>query len=177
MIVWSEAMFEAITAWATIVIAIGTLLSVYVAYRGIKSQTESFASSVSADLALKLVHDFESDENRGRRSRTADALLKHLKLSEIDDLFDDFEMIGLFVRRGLLNPEIAHSFFFHWTNLYWVAGKHIVEEKRKGASSLWTDFEFLYKKLLEIEIASDPRSRFINPSDDLIRMCLEEELQ
>jgi cbb3-type cytochrome oxidase subunit 3 len=71
-------MFEAITAWATIAIAIGTLLSVYVAYRGIKSQTQSFANSVAANLALKLVHDFDSSENRGRRSRAANALLNHL---------------------------------------------------------------------------------------------------
>jgi len=52
-------MFEAITAWAAIATAIGTLLGVYVAYRGIKSQTQSFANSVSADLALKLLHDFD----------------------------------------------------------------------------------------------------------------------
>jgi cbb3-type cytochrome oxidase subunit 3 len=91
-------MFEAITAWATIVIALGTLASVYVAYRGIKSQARSFANSVSADLALKLVHDFDSDDNRKRRSRVADALLKKIKLVEVDDLFDMFESIGLFVR-------------------------------------------------------------------------------
>jgi cbb3-type cytochrome oxidase subunit 3 len=170
-------MFEAITAWATIVIALGTLASVYVAYRGIKSQARSFANSVSADLALKLVHDFDSDDNRKRRSRAADALLKKIKLVEVDDLFDMFESIGLFVRKGLLDADIAHSFFFHWVNLYWVAGKHIVEEKRKASADLWCDFELLYKALLKIEMARDARSRFINPSDDLIRECLEEELQ
>jgi cbb3-type cytochrome oxidase subunit 3 len=171
------AMFEAITAWATIAIAIGTLASVYVAYRGIKSQAQSFANSVSADLALKLLHDFDSEENRKRRSRVADSLLKKIKLAEVDDLFDLFESIGLFVRRGLLDPDVAHSFFFHWVNLYWVAGKHIVEEKRKASADLWCDFELLYKSLLTIEMARDARSRYINPSDDLIRECLEEELE
>ena len=170
-------MFEVITTWATIVIAVGTLASVYVAYRGIKSQTRSFANSVSADLALKLLHDFNSEVSRKRRSRVADALLKKIDLVEVDELFDMFESVGLFVRKGMLDTEIAHSFFFHWVNLYWVAGKHIIEEKRKGAADLWSDFEFLYKALLKIEMARDARSRFINPSDDLIRACLEEELQ
>jgi cbb3-type cytochrome oxidase subunit 3 len=170
-------MFEAITAWATIAIAIGTLLSVYVAYRGIKSQTQSFANSVAANLALKLVHDFDSSENRGRRSRAANALLNHLALAEIEDLFDVFETIGLFVRKGFLDADIAHSFFFHWVNLYWVASKHLIEEKRKASADLWTDFEYLYNRLLQIQIAEDSRSRFINPSDELIRQGLEEELQ
>lgn len=169
-------MFEAITAWATIVIALGTLASVYVAYRGIKSQAQSFANSVSADIALKLVHDFDSEDSKKRRSRVADALLKSINLAEVDDLFDTFESIGLFVRMGLLNTDIAHSFFFHWVNLYWVAGKHVVDEKRKATASLWCDFELLYKLLLKIEMVRDPRSRLINPSDDLIREYLEEEL-
>lgn len=95
----------------------------------------------------------------------------------MDDLFDLFEAIGLFARRGLLDPDVAHSFFFHWVNLYWVSGKHIIEQKRKASADLWCDFELLYKLLLKIEMERDARSRYINPSDDLIRECLEEELE
>jgi hypothetical protein len=169
-------MFEAITAWSTIVIALGTLVGIYFTYRGMRSQAQSFAGSVSADLALKLVHDFDDVPNRELRSRVSDALLKGLRLSEADNLFDFFEQIGLFVRRGLLDREIAHSFFFHWTNLYWVAGKHIVQEKREGCAGLWTDFEYLYKTLLQVEIKTDPKSRFLNMSFDFIKANLEEEL-
>jgi hypothetical protein len=170
-------MFEAITAWATIAIAIGTLISVYVAYRGIRSQTRSFANSVSADLALKLLRDFESNENKQLRSRVAESFLKNIPVAATEDLFDKFEQIGFFARRGVLDSETAYSFFFHWVNLYWIAGKPVINSKRKGATQLWTDFELLYKTLLEIEIASDPRSRFINPSDELIKECLEGELE
>ena len=172
-----DVMFEAITAWATIVIAIGTLLSVYVAYRGIRSQTRSFATSVSADLALKLVHEFDSSENRELRSRAANALLKREKVCEAEDVFDFFETVGLFVRKGVLDSDIAHSFFFHWVNLYWVAGKEQIEAKRKASADLWTDFELLHKTLLQIEMKADSRSRFINPSDELIRENLEDEIQ
>lgn len=158
------------------------LQSLYVLLRASSWHTEqckfksgSLASSVSADLALKLVHDFDGSENLARRSRVSKALVNKLNLSEAEDLFDFFEQIGLFVRKGLIDAEVAHSFFFHWVNLYWVAGKHLIEKKRHESASLWTDFEYLYKKLLQIEIETDPRSRFINPSDDLIRQSLEEE--
>ena len=170
-------MFEAITAWATIVIAIGTLASIFFTYRGMQSQAQSFAGSVSADLALKLLRDFETDSSLELRSRVSDSLLKGLRLSEAEDLFDFFEQVGLFVRRGLLDDEIAYSFFFHWTNLYWVAGRQVVERKREGCASLWTDFEYLYNTLLKIEIKTDPKSRFINMSPELIKASLEEELQ
>lgn len=170
-------MFEAITAWATLVIALCTIGSVFLAYRAMQSQVKSLASSVSADLALKLVHDFDSDANIARRGRVSNALIKGLNLSETEDLFDFFEQIGLFVRKGLIDADIAHSFFFHWVNLYWVAGKTLVEKKRGASVGLWTDFEYLHKRLLQIEMESDPHSRFINPSEDLIRQSLEEELQ
>lgn len=170
-------MFEAITAWATLVIALCTIGSVFLAYRAMQNQVKSLASSVSADLALKLVHDFDSDANIARRGRVSNAFIKGLNLSETEDLFDFFEQIGLFVRKGLIDADIAHSFFFHWVNLYWVAGKTLIEKKRGASVGLWTDFEYLYKRLLQIEMESDPHSRFINPSEDLIRQSLEEELQ
>jgi hypothetical protein len=142
-----------------------------------QSQAKSLAASVSADLALKLTRDFGSDANKARRSRVPSAFINGLKLSETDDLFDIFEQIGLFVRKGLIDEDIAHSLFFHWVNLYWIAGKHRIQEERRAAVTLWSDVEYLYQRLLQIEMASDPHSRFINPSDDLIRKCLEEELQ
>jgi hypothetical protein len=170
-------MCEAITAWATLVIAVGSVVSLCLAYRAIQTQAKSMADSVSADLALKLVHNFESDATIARRSRVSDSLLKNLNLAETEDLFDFFEQVGLFVRKGLIDVEIAHSLFFHWINLYWVAGKHLIQNKREVCTDLWTDFEYLHKRLLQIEIDTDPRSRFINPSEALIKQGLEEEIQ
>jgi hypothetical protein len=170
-------MFEAITAWATVIIAVATLASIYFAFRGMQSQVKSFAGSVSADLALKLIHDFDSDANTGLRSRVANAFLGGLRINEAEDLFDFFEVLGLFARKGLLDIEVAHSLFFHWTNLYWLTGQTQIQERRKGSAILWADFEYLYNKLLEVEKRTTPNSEYINPSPELIRECLEEELQ
>jgi cbb3-type cytochrome oxidase subunit 3 len=168
-------MFEAITAWATVVMAICTIVSIVVTYRAMQSQVKNMADALSAELALKLTHDFDSEKNKNLRGRVSHAILNKINSSEQDDLFDIFEQIGLFVRKGLIDAEIAHSLFFHWVNLYWVAGQARVKMERNAATTLWSDFEYLYEKLLQIEMTSDPHSRFINPSDELIRKCLEEE--
>jgi cbb3-type cytochrome oxidase subunit 3 len=168
-------MFEAITAWATVVMAICTIVSVVVTYRAMQGQVNKMKDALSADLALKLTHDLDSETNKKLRGRVSHAILNKINSSEQDDLFDIFEQVGLFVRKGLINVEIAHSLFFHWINLYWVAGQDRILAERKAAITLWSDFEYLYKKLLQIEMILDPHSRFINPSYELIRKCLEEE--
>jgi cbb3-type cytochrome oxidase subunit 3 len=168
-------MFEAITAWATVVMAICTIASVVVTYRAMRAQVKNMADSVSAELALKLTHDFDSEVNKKLRGRVSNAILNGLNIADADDLFDIFEQIGLFVRKDLIDADIAHSLFFHWVNLYWVAGKHRIQQERSATVTLWADFEFLYNRLLQIETASDPHSEFINPSEALIRKCLEEE--
>jgi hypothetical protein len=168
-------MNETITAWAAVSSALFTLLSVGVAYRAFKSQVKNLTSSVSADLALKLAHEFDTDKLVARRGRVAHAYLNGLKISEDEDIFDFFEQIGFFVKKGLIEVDVAHSFFFHWVNIYWITGKQSIEVRRVESEGLWKDFDFLYGELLKIEILTDPRSRFINPSPELIKKSLEEE--
>lgn len=170
-------MFEAITAWSTVAIALATIASIYFTYKAMQSQVQSLKDTVSADLALKLLRDFDTLANRQLRRRVAHGVLNNVKDSVIEELFDFFEQIGLYVRKGLIDAEIAHSFFFHWVNLYWIVGRGLIEKKRIGSIDLWKDFEFLFNTLLQIEMKSDPRSRFINPSDELTRACLEEECE
>ena len=168
-------MNETITAWAAVSSALFTLLSVGVAYRAFKSQVKNLTSSVSADLVLKLAHEFDTDKLVARRGRVAHAYLNGLKISEDEDIFDFFEQIGFFVKKGLIEVDVAHSFFFHWVNIYWITGKQSIEVRRVESEGLWKDFDFLYGELLKIEILTDPRSRFINPSPELIKKSLEEE--
>jgi hypothetical protein len=156
--------------------ALIALFGVSVSYRAFKNQVKIMAGSVSADLALKLADDFDSEISLARRGRVANAFLNNLKIAEADDVFDFFEQVGFFVRKGLIESDVAHSFFFHWVNLYWIAGRQAIAEKRVESEGLWKDFEFLYQKLLNIEMTTDPRSRFINPSSEIIKKYLEEEL-
>ena len=125
---------------------------------------------------MKLAQGFDSEVSVARRGRVANAYLNNLRIAEADDVFDFFEQIGFFVRKGLIEADVAHSSFFHWVNLYWIVGKQTIAEKRIECEGLWKDFEYLYNVILQIEMKTIPRSRFINPSAELIKKSLEEEL-
>lgn len=160
---------DAITATGTIVLAAAAIVTVV-------SQTRSFRLSLAADLSMKLDDRFQDKEFATIRSRAARALKEHVAEVEAEDVFDFFETIGMFVRLRALNAEIAHSLFFHWINLYWVAGRDHIRKRQAISKSLWRDFESLYKKVLDIERKKDPASKDIELSADAKDGYLNEEI-
>ena len=183
-------MTDPITAWSTFALAVVTFISLWVSifavrasYRGIKEQTDSFkkqtdsfVASVSADLCLKLMDRFDNPVMLHKRNNAAKALIDGENLSEADEVFDFFEIVGLYVRRGVIDAELAHSMFFHWANLYWNAGKDYITESRQRTTTLYCDFEDVYKVVLQIEMHIDPRSRDINPTKADLNAFLRQEL-
>ena len=170
-------MTDPVTSFSTLALAISSFVAVYISYWGIKRQTESMARSVSADLCLKLVDRFDGPEMVAKRALAARALLNKSNLAAAEDVFDFFETVGLYVRRGMLDNVLAHSMFFHWTNLYWHAGKGSIATSRQRSASIYSDFEFLYNTLLKVEMKDDPKSRDINPTDADVESFLKQEIQ
>lgn len=169
-------MEDPITAWSTFALAMLSVAGVGISYWGIRKQTRSFAASVSADLCLKLVDRFESQEMQIVRSKAAKALRDQSSLHAADDVFDFFEIVGLYVRLGTLDKEIAHSFFFHWVNLYWHVGKEYIFKSRKRSREIYCDFEGLYRTVLEIEMKNDPKSRDLDPTAAEVDGFLAQEI-
>ncbi|MGB6133819.1 MAG: hypothetical protein WBG54_18705 [Acidobacteriaceae bacterium] len=169
-------MEDPITGWSTFALAILSVAGVGISYWGIRKQARSFAASVSADLCLKLLDRFESREMQIVRSNAATALRARSGLRAADDVFDFFEIIGLYVRLGTLDKELAHSFFFHWINLYWHVGKEYIFKSRKRSSEIYRDFEGLYRTVLEIEMKNDPKSRDLDPTDAEVDSFLAQEI-
>lgn len=129
---------------------------------------------------MKLDGEFKSNEFRKLRSLAAQALWNQGNenhLADCEEVFDFFEPIGLFVKRGSLDAGLVHNFFFHWVNLYWNAGKDYIEQRRTHSGALWTEFERLYWKLVEIEKNEAKCSRDISPSRQQIEEQLREEIQ
>ena len=170
-------MYDKITAWSTLALAAFSLISCFVVFWGIWRQTRSFAQSVSADLGFKLNDRFDGPILKETRKEATEALLEGRKSADIDDLFDFFETVGFYVDRGLLDERIAHTLFFYWVNLYWVAGKEQINNNRLASKGVWIYFGKLHDRLLKIEIDDDPKSRDINPSEDRIRQMLQYELK
>jgi hypothetical protein len=91
-------------------------------------------------------------------------------------LSTSFETVGLFVRRKALDPEVVHSLFFHWINLYWTAGFHHISRRQAKSKSLWKDFGGLYMKVLELERKEDPDSADISLSEQDLGRYLDDEI-
>jgi len=180
---------DPVTAWSTLALAIASFVAVGVSFWAVRKQAQSsadlvletrkqadsFSLSVSVDICLKLTDRFDSPELKNIRRNAAEALLANENLIVVDDVFDFFETVGLYVRKKALDDEIAHAMFFHWVNLYWHAGKEYILRSQQRSESIWHEFEKLHGTLLQIEREQDPDSRDINPSPEDIRKLLQQE--
>jgi hypothetical protein len=151
--------------------------------RQIKEQQENFDRQIAeyrlalyAETTLRFEKRFNGPRFTQIRSKAARALLNKQDEVEAEDVFDFFETLGLFVKRGALDEGIAYSVFFHWINLYWRAGKHHIGSKQKDATTLWGDFSFLYERVCDIEKRNDPDSEDLRMPDSRLRQELQEEI-
>jgi len=161
--------------WETVE-AFGTVAGAMVAIIAIWQQNRAFKATLAADLSMKLDDRFGSEEFRKTRSKAARSLRDHVSEGGAEDVFDFFEMLGLFARRKVLDVEIIHSFFFHWISLYWIAGRDHIVKKQLRASSAWKDFGDLYLSVLRIEQRISPSSEDISPSSERITSYLNDEM-
>lgn len=174
---------DAITAYSTLGLAILSMASVWIAYCAIRKQNqqskesnENFKLSLGIDIIAKLDAQFNSQDFKNIRSDAAQSLLNRKDIENSEDVFDFFETLGLLVRLGALNDEVVHNFFFHWINLYWVAGKDYISNKRKDTKAVWQDFETLYKRVFEVEKEKDGNSADLYLGGDRLKNQLQEEM-
>lgn len=171
-----------IIAFASIVAASAAIASAFVVRSGIEKQTNNFEKqanayqlALSVEMALKLDRQFNEAGFKKLRSLAAKALLSHEAEKDTEDIFDFFDSLGLLVKLDVLHNEIAHSYFFHWINLYWLAGRHYIGARQKETSEVWKDFELLYRKVCSIEKRKNPESEDLKMPDDRLQEQLEDE--
>ena len=83
----------------------------------------------------------------------------------------------MFTRRKALDAEIVHSFFFHWINVYWNAGRDYILRRQKESKLSWKDFCYLYQKVLEVEKKKDSSSQDISLSAERLKGYLNDEIE
>lgn len=171
-----------IIALAGILASLAAIASAFYVRKGIEEQTKNFEKqtnayqlSLSVDVALRLDRQFNETEFRKSRSMAAKALLAHANEELAEDVFDFFDTIGLFVKLGALREDVAHSYLFHWINLYWNAGKQHIGSKQKATSEVWKDFEALYRKVCAIEKRKNPDSEDLKILPDRLQEQLQDE--
>lgn len=162
-------MWEMVTAVATVGIAVIALIAIYF-------QNKSFQLTLAADLSMKLEAKFNDKEFQKLRAKAARSLNTHNHEEEAEEVFDFFDTVGLFTRQGALDVRFVHSMFFHWINLYWVAGKDHIRKRQRDAKCLWNEFVYLHERVMEIEKTQDPTSKDIKLSANDLALYLDDEI-
>jgi hypothetical protein len=172
-----------IVAAASIAAALAACLSARTVSKEMKRQNESLEKQSNAyrlALSVDIVHKFDVSFNepnfRATRSKAAKALLSKMNEGEAEDVFDFFDTVGLFVKLGALTDELAYSVFFHWINLYWIAGKHHIGSKQTETSTVWNNFRKLSETVREIERQKDPESEDLKMPENRLHEQLQEEI-
>jgi hypothetical protein len=154
---------------ATVAAAVIACVALYVQHR-------SFRLTLAANLSMNLDERFNSEELRSARALAARSLKGHTQEEEAEDVFDFFDTIGLFTRRGALDDEFVHSMFFHWIQLYWSAGSSYIRMRQKDSPLLWKDFEGIYQRVLAIEKSKAPNSEDLEYSPEMLDHYLDQEI-
>jgi hypothetical protein len=171
-----------VMAAATVAAALAAIVSARYARRAISDQQKNFDRqlaeyklTLSSETVLKFQTAFDDAAFKKVRAAAAQALLNKRNERNAEDVFDFFDTVGLFVRMGALNGEIAHSVFFHWINLYWRAGRNYIGSKQADTAAVWKDFESLYSRMCDVEKRKDPNSEDLKMPDSRLREQLKEE--
>jgi len=115
-----DRFIEAYAAVAAVIVSL--LVFAYQTYRG------RFRTSI--DLALKLKEQFDSRSFGAKRHSAASALLINKMAMEAEPIYDFFDMVGLLVRKGAIDREIAWSIFYDWVHGYWSNGAEYIRKVR-----------------------------------------------
>jgi hypothetical protein len=94
---------------------------------------------------------FNEPEYRKSRHFAARQLLLNRPESDVDDVLDFLDMLGLLVRRGAIDEEMVYHTFFYWVDGYWRAAADVIQRERQKNDRVWEDLPRLYQRLLEIE--------------------------
>ena len=58
-----------------------------------------------------------------------------------------FELVGLLLRKGTLDPEMITSEFSLWAYSYWIASEKYIEKTRQRDSNYWINYEKLMQAM------------------------------
>ncbi|MGD1046844.1 MAG: DUF4760 domain-containing protein [Bacteroidota bacterium] len=151
-----------------------------VARDGMNQQLQMARDDLKVRLQITYEEKFDSPSLILERKKLAKQILANATHSEIQDaLLNFFESIGMLLRRGYFDIDMAWSAFSFYSERWWSATKdYIIEERRRENSddTIFEEFELLVNAMYTFEIEKRHLSRAqLEPSkQDLLRF-LENE--
>ena len=111
-----------------------------------------------------------------RARKVAATSIKEKIYTEVDDVFDFFETLGMLVKRGALDEQMVWSSFSYWILNYWWAAREHISKKRQEDRTVWSYFAWLYKRMTVIEQREGRSFSSLMPSEDALSEFYEYEL-
>ncbi|MFA6164479.1 MAG: hypothetical protein WC685_13750 [Methylobacter sp.] len=162
--------YNALTAWAAVA---ASAVAVYAIWA--ESKRSRFALGI--DIFLKLDANFGEDKMRTTRRAAAEALLRDEDKGDVDDVLDFFEMVGMLVRRGVLDDYMVWHNFFYWIHGYYLSNSDYIAESRSVDPTIWADLVKLYRRMVSIEKKERQCSdQQLQLTEDKLTEFLEEEM-
>jgi hypothetical protein len=135
--------------------------------------------ALGVDIILKQEALFDAAKMRADRSRAASALKNGTDATDLEPVLDFFEIIGLLVRRGAIDKEIAWNYYSHWVLRYAAFARAQINARRKVEldETYYQEFEYLVKVLTQLDIK---KRRLKSPpfySPEVRETFLKEEIE
>ncbi len=142
-----QANYDAISAWAAVIVAMIAIVSV-----GVEARRAEFSRGV--DVLLKYGSEFAAPEFRQRRQQFARMLRKRLDgqlaAADRDDFLamatyflDHYETIGYLLRRRILDRQLTFVYYGYTFCKYWPFLKELIDECQRETPTLWEDAVWL----------------------------------
>jgi hypothetical protein len=98
--------------------------------------------ALQVDNLLKMDERFNREDMLRTRSIAADNLLQHRETPELDDILDFCDSLGLLVRKGTVDDEMAWSFFAD-LEVYVAESAKFIARAQHDDPATWTDAVWL----------------------------------
>jgi hypothetical protein len=177
--------------WALAIIAFFSFwLQFYFSKKQLKDARESFERALTTQrdvsknetgtrLYLQFLDRWDGSPVRGRRAALARALLDNVSDEELgEDICNFFEDLGALYRTDRIDEYLTYETFSYFAKGWWFASKPYIYRLReaKGDQSLFTNFETLAERMLELEAAQRKIDKRQLEAEWTGKEFLEEEL-
>lgn len=166
--------------WEALV-AVATCALVGVTWRAFKAQLAVARDQMKVELQMKREEIFGGERLVRQRAALATQLLRKAPHDEIqEDVMNFFETVGMLLRRGYLDQEMAWvAFSYHGIHWWSACKEYIAEERRRHENddTIFAEFGNLVEALYRIEERERGKSRAeLEPSAERLTRFLREEV-
>ena len=104
----------------------------------------------------------------------ANALLEDHPCKELDEVYNYFETVGIYLKVNALDTEMTWATFEHWAVHYWYAGQTYIRHEREEDHTIWEYYEYLVTTLIKFGAKYNPTVERPPNSDQIKRFLLDE---